>query len=168
MTGPWGSILTLSSHYKGGQNIDQITKIPEEIPQSLETKSAPPPYKAKERDLDAPCLQMKGTHVFKISSQFMSHCYKEILKKAHLNPSEIDWLIPHQGSLRVITALANKLEISLDKVIIEVKDVGNTGAGSIPIAMDRALRKGQLHRGQNIMLMAFGGGLTSGGLLLKF
>ena len=98
----------------------------------------------------------------------MSQCYKEALKKANLCPSEIDWLIPHQGSLRVITALANKLEISLDKVVIEVKDVGNTGAGSIPIAMDRALRKGQFHRGQNIMLMAFGGGLTSGGLLLKF
>lgn len=113
-------------------------------------------------------VKMEGREIFKHATRTMAKCSSKVLKEANVKPGEVDWLIPHQANLRIIELVAKKFEFPMDKVIVEIEKMGNNSSATIPICMDKAIRDGRLKRGQNILLTAFGGGLTSGSLLLRY
>ena len=98
----------------------------------------------------------------------LSNVVEETLRENNLDKSELDWLVPHQANLRIITATAEKLEMSLDQVVVTVDRYGNTSAATIPVALDEAVRDGRIQRGQLLLLEAFGGGWTWGSALVRF
>ncbi len=126
------------------------------------------PINQKAIDEKRQFVTMKGRDIFKQAVRTMSECCAEALNFNDLPATEIDWLIPHQANLRIINAVARHFEFPKEKVVVEIEDVGNTSAGTVPIALDRAVRDGRIQRGQNVLLAAFGGGLTSGSLLFKY
>jgi len=98
----------------------------------------------------------------------MTQCSDEALKAHQMTAEDVDWLIPHQANVRIIEAVAKQCGIPMERVVLELEDTGNTSAGTVPIALDRAVRDGRIQRGQHVLLTAFGGGLTSGSLLLRY
>lgn len=115
-----------------------------------------------------PFIKMRGNEVFKIAVKTLSDIVKETLDANGLTKNDIDWLVPHQANIRIIAATAKKLELSMDKVVLTVAEHGNTSAGSIPLALDSAVRAGDIKRGQTLLLEAFGGGFTWGSALIKY
>ncbi|UDG81681.1 3-oxoacyl-[acyl-carrier-protein] synthase 3 [Candidatus Profftia lariciata] len=113
-------------------------------------------------------LTMVGNEVFKIAVTELAHIVHESLNANNLKISDIDWLVPHQANLRIISATAKKLGMTLDNVIVTLERHGNTSAASIPCALDEAVRDGRIQRNQLILLEAFGGGFTWGSALLRF
>jgi len=91
-----------------------------------------------------------------------------VLAKAGLQDSDLDWLVPHQANIRIIQSTAKKLKLSLDKVLLTVADHGNTSAASIPLALDKGVRGGQIQPGQLVMLEGVGGGFAWGSVLLRY
>jgi 3-oxoacyl-[acyl-carrier-protein] synthase-3 len=92
----------------------------------------------------------------------------EALAANQLGREHIDWLVPHQANIRIIQAMAKKLELPLERVVITVQDHGNTSAASVPLALDVAVRDGRIERGDLLLLEAFGGGFTWGSALVRF
>ncbi|MBN8541698.1 MAG: ketoacyl-ACP synthase III [Deltaproteobacteria bacterium] len=113
-------------------------------------------------------LSMKGREIFKHAVRTMSDVCQEALDANGLVMDQIQWLIPHQANLRIIDAVGKHFGIPAEKVVINVDETGNTSAATVPIAFDEAIRDGRIKRGDNVLLTAFGSGLTSGSLLLKF
>jgi 3-oxoacyl-[acyl-carrier-protein] synthase III len=107
-----------------------------------------------------PYLQMNGREVFRFAVTVMGDAAVEAVEKAGLGFEDIDMLIPHQANLRIIDAAARRLNLSMDKVWVNLDRYGNTSAASIPIAMVEAARAGKLREGANLVLVAFGGGLA--------
>jgi len=119
----------------------------------------------KEEDI---AISMKGNEVFKVAVKTLGRIVDETLKHNKMDKSEIDWLVPHQANLRIISATAKKLKMSMDNVVVNVDKTGNTSAASVPMALDEAIRSGKIQRGQTVLLEAFGGGFTWGSALLKY
>ena len=117
---------------------------------------------------DSDFIEMKGNDVFKIAVNTMGKLAKETLSLNNLSIDQIDWLIPHQANSRIINAIAKKLSLPDDKIIMTVGKHGNTSAASIPLAMDYAHDNGSLKQDNMILLEAFGAGFTWGSTLLKF
>jgi 3-oxoacyl-[acyl-carrier-protein] synthase III len=113
-------------------------------------------------------LIMKGNEVFKIAVNKLSSILDETLQANGIETSVIDWLIPHQANLRIIQAIAKKLELPMEKVVVTVDIHGNTSAASIPLALDTAVRDGRLQRGQLVLMESFGAGLVWGSALLRY
>lgn len=113
-------------------------------------------------------ISMQGNATFKLAVRELSNVVEETLRENNLDKSDLDWLVPHQANLRIITATAEKLEMSLDQVVITVDRYGNTSAATIPVALDEAVRDGRIQRGQLLLLEAFGGGWTWGSALVRF
>ncbi len=118
--------------------------------------------------LGDPVLKMDGQAVFKLAVGLLEGAARATLSKAHLADTDIDWLIPHQANIRIIQSTARKLKLPMEKVVLTVQDHGNTSAASIPLAMDAAVRSGQIQHGQNLLLEGVGGGFTWGAVLVKF
>ncbi len=112
-------------------------------------------------------VKMKGNEVFKIAVRTMVESAKRVLEKASLKAEDISLLIPHQANLRIINAVAQRLNIPQEKVFVNLDKYGNTSAASIPIALDEALRQGKLKKGDLVLLVAFGGGFTWGSCVIK-
>ena len=113
-------------------------------------------------------IEMQGNDVFKVAVRTLSSIVDETLAANNLTKSDVDWLIPHQANIRIITATAKKLSMSMDRVVVTVDEHGNTSAASIPLALDTAVRDGRIKRGETLLLEAFGGGFTWGSALLKY
>lgn len=113
-------------------------------------------------------IVMHGKEVFKNAVTLMADIVQEVLDKNAITPDQIDWLVPHQANLRIITGTAEKLHMSMDKVVVTVDKHGNTSAASIPLALDTAVRDGRIQRGQTLLLEALGGGLTWAAALIKY
>ena len=113
-------------------------------------------------------ISMQGNATFKLAVRELSNVVEETLRENNLDKSDLDWLVPHQANLRIITATAEKLEMSLDQVVVTVDRYGNTSAATIPVALDEAVRDGRIQRGQLLLLEAFGGGWTWGSALVRF
>ena len=111
---------------------------------------------------------MLGKEVFKNAVTYMADIVQEVLDKNQISASQIDWLVPHQANLRIITGTAEKLGMGLDKVVLTVDTHGNTSAASIPLALDTAVRDGRIQPGQLLLLEALGGGLTWAAALVRF
>jgi 3-oxoacyl-[acyl-carrier-protein] synthase-3 len=116
--------------------------------------------------LGDPLLKMDGPAVFKLAVGLLESAARATLAKAHLTEADIDWLVPHQANIRIMQSTARKLKMSMDKVVVTVEQHGNTSAASIPLALDTAVRSGQVKVGETLMLEGVGGGFTWGALLL--
>lgn len=113
-------------------------------------------------------VMMTGNEVFKVAVKTLDRIVGETLEAANMHESDVDWLIPHQANLRIIEATAKRLKLSMDRVVVTVDRHGNTSSGSVPLALDEAVRSGRIQRGQNVLLEAFGGGFTWASALLKY
>lgn len=113
-------------------------------------------------------LQMQGNEVFKVAVNTLGRIVDETLAENGLDKSDIDWLVPHQANIRIITATAKKLRMSMDQVVVTVEKQGNTSAASIPLALNEAIRDGRIQRGQTVLMEAFGGGFAWGSALLRY
>ena len=111
---------------------------------------------------------MKGREIFKNAVRTMVQTCQDALKNTGMTIEQVDWLIPHQANLRIIEAVASYFGLPADKAIVNVHRTGNTSAATIPIAFDEAVREGKIKRGNNVLLTAFGAGLTSGSVLLRY
>ena len=122
------------------------------------------PRKAEGRDT----VLMEGNAVFKMAVNTLDQIVDETLAANGMQKSDIDWLVPHQANIRIISATAKKLDMSMDKVVVTVDKHGNTSAASIPLALDVAVRDGRIKRGDIILMEAFGGGFTWGSALVRY
>jgi len=113
-------------------------------------------------------MRMEGNPVFKMAVNTLDRIVDETLEANGLSKSDIDWLVPHQANIRIISATAKKLGMSMDNVVTTVAGHGNTSAASVPLAFDVAVRDGRIQRGQTVLMEAFGGGFTWGSALLKY
>jgi len=117
---------------------------------------------------DSAFIEMQGNDVFKVAVRTLSSIVDETLLANNMDKKDIDWLIPHQANIRIISATAKKLSMPMDHVVVTVDEHGNTSAASIPLALDVAVRDGRIQRGETLLLEAFGGGFTWGSALLKY
>ena len=117
-------------------------------------------------DLDY--IEMKGSDVFKTAVNTLGKLAKHTLEINNLSQDKLDWLVPHQANERIILAIAKKINLPKEKIIITVNKHGNTSAASIPLAFDTANSKNTFKPGEIIMLEAFGAGFTWGSILLKY
>lgn len=112
-------------------------------------------------------LYMDGPAVFKLAVSVLGKVAREVLEAAHVDASEVDWLIPHQANIRIMQGSAKKLGMSLDKMVVTVGEHGNTSAASIPLALDQAVRDGRVKPGHTVLMEGVGGGLTWGAVLAR-
>ena len=117
---------------------------------------------------DPEFIEMKGNDVFKIAVNTLGKLATETLKKNNITATELDWFIPHQANSRIINAIAKKIQLSSEKIVMTVDKHGNTSAASIPLALDDCNKRGLLKKGNLIMFEAFGAGFTWGSTLLRF
>ena len=110
----------------------------------------------------------KGREVFKRAVVEMANACRELLEKSGYTADDVDVLIPHQANARIMVAVAERLGITGDRAVVDVADVGNTSAASIPIALDRAWRAGRVHDGDLMLLTSFGAGLAWGANLVRW
>jgi 3-oxoacyl-[acyl-carrier-protein] synthase-3 len=113
-------------------------------------------------------ISMAGSEVFKVAVTTLGRAVDEALAANQLGRWDIEWLVPHQANIRIIQAMARKLDLPLERVIITVQDHGNTSAASVPMALDVAVRDGRIKRGDLLLLEAFGGGFTWGSALIRY
>ena len=122
----------------------------------------------KHPEYDGTYITMQGNEVFKQAVRTMNECALEVLEKAGLDPADVDLLIPHQANIRIIDAVAKRLELPPEKVFVKIEKYGNTTAGTIPIALCEALEENRIKKGDIILMDAFGAGLTWGALLMRW
>src|SRR5262245_12984745 len=120
------------------------------------------------RQREGAALRMKGNEVFKVAVKTLENLVDDVVEKNNLEKGQIDWLIPHQANIRIISATAKRLELPMERVILTVREHGNTSAASVPMALDTAIRDGRIKRGDLLLLEAFGGGFTWGASLIRY
>jgi 3-oxoacyl-[acyl-carrier-protein] synthase III len=113
-------------------------------------------------------VRMAGREVFKHAVRSMSDAADRALDAARLTGDDIDLLIPHQANVRIIEATAKHSGIPMEKVYVNVDRFGNTSSASIPIAIDEAIERGQIHEGSTVLLVAFGAGFTWASMIIRF
>src|SRR5882757_2754339 len=113
-------------------------------------------------------VQMKGNEVYKVAVNTLGQLVTETLNVNGITKDQLDWLIPHQANIRIIEAIAKRLDLPMERVIVTIGDQGNTSAASVPLALDTGIRDGRVKRGQLLLLEAFGGGFTWGSALIRY
>ncbi len=113
-------------------------------------------------------IEMAGNEVFKIAVNRLSSLAEETLKDCNMSSDELDWMVPHQANLRIISAVAKRIKTPMDKVVVTLDKHGNTSAASIPLALDEAVRDGRIQKGQTLLFEGIGGGFSWGSILVKF
>ena len=113
-------------------------------------------------------VKMQGNEVFKYAVRIMVDSALRAMRSKGITSDQIDWFIPHQANIRIMEMVANRLGISMEKVIVTVDKHGNTSAASIPTALDEAVRSGKIQRGNLILMSSFGAGLTWGAALFRY
>jgi 3-oxoacyl-[acyl-carrier-protein] synthase-3 len=113
-------------------------------------------------------VAMNGPEVFKSAVKTMASLSEKVIQDAGKTMNDVDWFIPHQANLRIIEAVGNRFGFPQEKVIVNVDRYANTSSATVPIAMDEYIRSGKIKRGDNLLLAAFGAGLTAGAVFLKY
>ncbi|MBC7324659.1 MAG: ketoacyl-ACP synthase III [Moorella sp. (in: Bacteria)] len=113
-------------------------------------------------------IYMNGPEVFKFAVRIMSEASLKALEQAGLSKADIDFLIPHQANIRIIEAATKRLGLAPEKVYVNLDRYGNMSSASIPVALDEAYREGRLNRGDRVVLVAFGAGLSWGAAVLNW
>ncbi|HJU08936.1 MAG TPA: beta-ketoacyl-ACP synthase III [Rhodanobacteraceae bacterium] len=113
-------------------------------------------------------IMMEGNKVFRVAVRALERLVDETIAAAGMHEDEVDWLIPHQANLRIIEATAQRLHLPMERVVVTVDKHANTSSGSVPLALDAAVRSGRIKRGQNLLLEAFGGGFTWSSAMIRY
>jgi len=113
-------------------------------------------------------LKMNGNEVFKFAVRIMEKAARDILKKNGVESKDVDWFIPHQANIRIIESVAKRLNVPLEKVVVNVQKYGNVSGASTAIAVDEMNRSGKFKKGDLILLDAFGSGLTWASCLIRW
>jgi len=113
-------------------------------------------------------ITMNGKEVFKIAVRAMEEISREVLEEANVSIDEVSLVIPHQANRRIINALAERLKVPLEKVVVNVDKYGNTSAASVPVALDEAWRQGRIAAGDIVLLNSFGAGFAWGAAVIRF
>ena len=113
-------------------------------------------------------LHMDGQAVFKLAVNVLEKVAVEALQKADMSTDQVDWLIPHQANIRIMSHTCRKLGLPQERMVVTVGEHGNTSAASIPLALDLAVRDGRIKRGQNILIEGVGGGFTWGASVIRY
>lgn len=112
-------------------------------------------------------ITMDGKQVFRFSTRVIVDAVKKLLEKADISINDISCIIPHQANYRIIEYAAHKLHVDCDKFYLNIRNYGNTSSASIAIALDEALRENKIKKGDKVILVGFGGGLTYGAILVE-
>jgi len=113
-------------------------------------------------------IEMEGNEVFKIAVNKLSDLAEETLKECNMTSENIDWMIPHQANIRIISAVAKRINLPMEKIILTVEKHGNTSAASIPLALDIGIRDGRIKKGDTLLFEGIGGGFSWGSVLTEF
>lgn len=113
-------------------------------------------------------ISMRGNEVFKIAVKYMGDVVDEVLEASQLTKADIQWLIPHQANMRIIQAIAKKLDLPMSRVIVTIGSQGNTSAASIPLALDHSIKTNQIKRDELLLIESFGGGMTWGAMVIRY
>jgi len=127
-----------------------------------------PPNVKEHIDARLPFIKMRGNETFKVAVRAITEVCQEVLVAADVRVEQVDLFIPHQANLRIISAVGERLGIAPEKVYMNLERVGNTSSASIPLAMQEAIDRGVLKRGNLVLMGAFGGGLTWAATLLRW
>ncbi|MEM9524409.1 MAG: 3-oxoacyl-[acyl-carrier-protein] synthase III C-terminal domain-containing protein, partial [Pseudomonadota bacterium] len=113
-------------------------------------------------------LRMQGKEIFRHAIDKLTRTARLSVKKAGLDSRDIDWIVPHQANLRIIKAIAQRMELPPERIVVTVRDHGNTSAASIPLALSVGKARGQIKRGDVLLMDAIGGGLAWGSVILRW
>ena len=113
-------------------------------------------------------IEMEGNEVFKIAVNKLSELAEETLKESKITSNDIDWMVPHQANIRIIKAVAKRINLPMEKVIQTLDKHGNTSAASIPLALDEGVRDGRIKKGDTLLFEGIGGGFSWGSILTEF
>ena len=113
-------------------------------------------------------VRMEGNQTYRFATKTMATTALESIRKSGLQPSDIDLFIPHQANVRIIEAVAKGLDLPMDKMFINLDKYGNTSAASVPIALAEAVNEGRVKIGDNVTIVAFGAGFTSGAVTIEW
>jgi 3-oxoacyl-[acyl-carrier-protein] synthase III len=122
----------------------------------------------REGETVAPYIKMQGKDVFRVAVPQLEQMASHTLEANGMTGEQLDWLVPHQANIRIIQAVAKKLNMSMERVVVTLDKQGNTSSASIPLALDTAVRDGRIQRGQLLLLESFGAGFTWGSALIKY
>ena len=114
------------------------------------------------------CLFMNGAEVFKHAVRQMGDAALRSIEMAGIKPADVNLIVPHQANIRIIEALAKRLDTPMDRVYVNIEEFGNTSSASVPLAFDEAVRSGRVKEGDNVLMVAFGGGLTWGASIVRW
>ena len=113
-------------------------------------------------------LRMQGNQLFRQAVEKLASTAETALEKAGLGSADVDWIVPHQANLRIISATAQRMDVPMDRVVVTLQDHGNTSAASIPLALSVGVARGQIQPGNLIVTEAIGGGLAWGAVVLRW
>ena len=113
-------------------------------------------------------IEMMGNEVYRIAVNRLSDLAEETLKDCNMTSDDLAWMVPHQANIRIISAVAKRINLPMNKVILTLEKHGNTSAASIPLALDVAVRDGRIKKGDNLLFEGIGGGFSWGGLIVEY
>jgi len=113
-------------------------------------------------------IEMMGNEVYRIAVNRLSDLAEETLKDCNMSSDDLAWMVPHQANIRIISAVAKRIKLPMNKVILTIEKHGNTSAASIPLALDVAVRDGRIKKGDNLLFEGIGGGFSWGSLLVEY
>lgn len=147
----------ISTHIHADGEYEDLLQVPQGVSQGYDAVRAEEAY-----------IQMNGNAVFRRAVATLDSIARETLDKNNVDKHDLDWFVPHQANMRIISAAAKKLDMPMERVIVTVDEHANTSAASIPLALDVAVRDGRIQRGELLLFEAFGAGFTWGSALLRF
>lgn len=125
------------------------------------------PIKDQKQHGEQAYMTMLGNDVYKVAVKTLGRIVDETLDANNMQKSDVDWLIPHQANIRIISSVAKKLNMPMEKVVLTIENQGNTSAASIPLALDLAVRDGRVKPNDVVLMEAFGGGFVWGSALVR-
>ena len=111
---------------------------------------------------------MKGKEIFKVAVKTLADFALQAVEANGYKLADVDWFIPHQANLRIIEAVAKRLDFPMERVLVNLDKYGNTSAATVPTMLDEAVRDGRIKSGQLLLLDVFGAGLTYGSILMRW
>jgi 3-oxoacyl-[acyl-carrier-protein] synthase-3 len=147
----------ISTHIHADGQYEDLLQVPQGISNGYDAVRAEEAF-----------IQMNGNAVFRRAVATLDSIARETLDRNGVDKHDLDWFVPHQANLRIISAAAKKLDMPMERVIVTVDEHANTSAASIPLALDAAVRGGRIKRGELLLFEAFGAGFTWGSALLRF
>ena len=113
-------------------------------------------------------IEMAGNEVYKIAVKRLSDLAEETLNECNMTSDDLTWMVPHQANIRIISAVAKRIDLPMNKVILTLEKHGNTSAASIPLALDVAVRDGRIKKGDSLLFEGIGGGFSWGSVLVEY